>query len=165
MKCPRCGAQNDHVVDTRPSEDGTAVRRRRECRSCKFRYTTYERIERSLPLKVVKRRGNIRENFDPDKLRRSIDVVCYKLDVSPETIDKITEEIVDYVERHFEREVSAETLGQLVMEKLKKVNKIAYIRYGSAYEDFENMREFLEDLLLLFEEEKKEEKSEIPSKK
>lgn len=136
MKCSKCNSNDDHVIDSRVSEDGGVIRRRRECKSCSHRYTTYERIEKSTPLKVLKRRGKIRENFDPSKLRGSIDVVCHKLKISPVTIENITEEIILEIRQKFDREVTYKEISMLVMEKLEKENQIAFLRYASAYEDF-----------------------------
>jgi transcriptional repressor NrdR len=150
MKCPFCKVDDDRVVDSRASSDGFAIRRRRECTSCNRRYTTYERIEES-PLRVVKK-DDRREPFDRRKILSGLLKACEKRPVSLEALEHITETIEGKVLETFEREVPSTYIGQLVMQELKKVDQVAYVRFASVYREFKDVHEFLEELRPLVEE-------------
>jgi transcriptional repressor NrdR len=150
MKCPFCKVDDDRVVDSRASSDGFAIRRRRECTSCNRRYTTYERIEES-PLRVVKK-DDRREPFDRRKILSGLLKACEKRPVSLEALEGITETIEGKVLETFEREVPSTYIGQLVMQELKKVDQVAYVRFASVYREFKDVHEFLEELRPLVEE-------------
>ena len=144
MKCPYCRADNDRVLDSRASEDGFAIRRRRECLSCKKRYTTYERLERT-SIKVIKKDGS-RVPFDRDKLKQGLEKACWKRPIS----DSRLEEIVTHVENHFEAEFASEvqsrSIGELVMQQLRDLDQVAYVRFASVYRQFEDARDFVDEL-------------------
>lgn len=144
MKCPFCKVDDDRVVDSRASSDGFAIRRRRECAACDRRYTTYERIEES-PLRVLKK-DNRREPFDRRKILSGLMKACEKRPVSLDVLEKITETIEGKVLDTFEREVPSTYIGQLVMQELKKVDQIAYVRFASVYREFKDIEEFLVEL-------------------
>src|SRR2546425_11271678 len=144
MKCPFCGHTEDRVVDSRVGRDGEFIRRRRECLRCHRRYTTYEYIEDVLP-HVVKRDGR-REPFDRQKLRHSILKACEKRSVAVQKVDDIVAEIEGQLHERAEKEISYKELGELVMEHLKKLDPIAYVRFASVYLKFKDLSE-LEDTL------------------
>ena len=140
MKCPYCGDANTQVVDTRENEDGDTVRRRRRCLACDKRFTTYERVELQLPL-VVKKKGS-RVEYDRDKLKASMMLALRKRPVTTESIDAALDRIEERLVVLGEREVASDRVGELVMRELKKLDKIAYIRFASVYRNFEDLDEF-----------------------
>jgi len=140
MKCPYCGDANTQVVDTRENEDGDTVRRRRRCLSCDKRFTTYERVELQLP-QVVKKNGS-RVDYDRDKVKASMSLALRKRSVSTENVDAAIDRIEDRLVTLGEREVASDRVGELVMRELKKLDKVAYIRYASVYRNFEDLDEF-----------------------
>lgn len=140
MRCPYCGNDDTQVKDSRPTEDGTAIRRRRVCGTCGGRFTTFERVQLR-ELTVVKRSGR-KVPFDRDKLMRSVQVALRKRPVEPEKVDRMVNGIVRQLESSGESEVSAEQVGQLVMEGLKRLDEIAYIRFASVYRDFREAKDF-----------------------
>ncbi|MEE8732993.1 MAG: transcriptional regulator NrdR [Eggerthellaceae bacterium] len=140
MRCPSCGYAESKVVDSRPSEDGTAIRRRRECLSCGTRFTTYERLGDS-PLIVVKTDGSS-EAFDRTKLMRGLLIACAKRPISPEQIDAIVDGIESDLRSNGDNRVSSKELGNMVMARLAKLDDVAYIRFASVYKDFKNVQEF-----------------------
>jgi transcriptional repressor NrdR len=142
MKCPYCGEDNTQVVDTRENEDGDTVRRRRRCLSCDKRFTTYERVELQLPL-VVKKNGS-RVDYDRDKLRASMKLALRKRPVTSEGIEHALDRIEEKLVQLAEREVNSDRIGELVMRELKRLDKIAYIRFASVYRNFEDVDEFSE---------------------
>ena len=142
MRCFKCGSPNSAVVDSRG--DGDAIRRRRECQNCKFRFTTYERIELPLPM-VIKKDGR-REPFDRQKLRGGIMRACEKRPVSMESIDKTVESIEQRILELFVKEVPSLALGDFVMEALRAVDKIAYVRFASVYKEFSDISQFVDTL-------------------
>lgn len=144
MKCPYCQVDNDRVIDTRPSEDGTAIRRRRECLKCLRRYTTYERYEPTT-LKVVKKDG-VREPFERDKIRRGLEKACWKRPVADEQIATVVNAVEHEVTDRFDVEVDSHTLGELVMEHLRKLDQVAYVRFASVYRQFKDVRDFVDEL-------------------
>ncbi len=144
MRCPYCKSDNDRVIDSRASADGFAIRRRRACRDCSRRYTTYERVE-GASLRVVKKSGE-RCEFDRQKLMRGIIRACQKRPVSVEQV----EVVVDHIERQcmeaFDKEVPSKVIGELIMQQLKQLDQVAYVRFASVYREFRDVREFLDEL-------------------
>ena len=142
MRCPFCSHENSQVKDSRPSEDGTSIRRRRQCEDCGARFTTFERVQLR-DLNVVKS-GNRREPFDRAKLERSIATACRKRPVPPERIDKLASSIQRQVETSGESEIESSRIGGMVMDGLKALDPVAYIRFASVYKDFREARDFEE---------------------
>lgn len=142
MKCPYCGEDNTQVVDTRENEDGDTVRRRRRCLACDKRFTTYERVELQLPL-VVKKNGS-RVDYDREKLRGSMMLALRKRPVTSESVENALDRIEEKLVQLAEREVNSDRVGELVMRELKKLDKVAYIRFASVYRNFEDVDEFSE---------------------
>ena len=140
MKCPFCGADETAVADTRLNDEGDVVRRRRKCNACDKRFTTYERAEIRLP-QVVKKNG-LRTEFNRDKLRASLELALRKRPVSIESVDAAVVDIEEMLLAAGEREVSTQQLGELVMRELKKLDKVAYIRFASVYRNFEDVDAF-----------------------
>jgi transcriptional repressor NrdR len=148
MKCPYCGFAQDRVVDSRESKEADAIRRRRECEGCNKRFTTYERID-EIPYMVVKKDGR-REKFDRQKILGGLLHACQKRPVSGAALERIVDETEAYVVDSPERERTTSEIGELIMERLKDIDTVAYIRFASVYRDFKDVREFkleLEDLL------------------
>ena len=142
MKCPFCGHPDTQVVDSRGADEGDFIRRRRRCVECDRRFTTYERPELSMP-SVVKRNGS-RHDYEAGKLRASLALALRKRPVSTEDVDAVVMRIEDKLLTSGEREVSTEFLGELVMAELKKLDKVAYVRFASVYKSFEDIGEFVE---------------------
>ncbi|HEX8962292.1 MAG TPA: transcriptional regulator NrdR [Rhodocyclaceae bacterium] len=140
MKCPYCADPNTQVVDTRENEDGDTVRRRRRCLACDKRFTTYERVELQLPL-VVKKNGS-RTEYDRDKLKSSMMLALRKRPVTTESLDAAIDRIEERLVQLAEREVPTDRIGELVIRELKKLDKVAYIRFASVYRNFEDLDEF-----------------------
>ena len=140
MKCPYCADPNTQVVDTRENEDGDTVRRRRRCLACDKRFTTYERVELQLPL-VVKKNGS-RTEYDRDKLKASMMLALRKRPVTIESLDAAIDRIEEKLVVLGEREVASDRIGELVIRELKKLDKVAYIRFASVYRNFEDLDEF-----------------------
>lgn len=145
MICPYCAADNDKVIDSRASDGGLVIRRRRECLGCGKRFTTYERVEKTSRLAVVKKDGR-RVPFDPNKILASIQAACGKRPVSEEVKARLAQEIEDDVNREFDREAPTSEIGLRVAAKLRAVDQIAYIRYASEYYDFRTLNDFAEEL-------------------
>ncbi|MBO5340103.1 MAG: transcriptional regulator NrdR [Oscillospiraceae bacterium] len=150
MKCPFCGHLESKVVDSRPAEEGASIRRRRECLACHKRFTTYETVE-SLPLVVIKKDGN-RQTFDKTKLLNGMIRACEKRPVSYDTLEKIADEIEQELQNSLERETSTERIGGLVMDRLKKVDEVAYVRFASVYRQFKDINTFMSELNKLLED-------------
>lgn len=144
MKCPFCGNLESKVVDSRPSDEGASIRRRRECLECHKRFTTYETME-SLPLVVIKKDGS-RQTFDRDKLLGSMLKACEKRSVPLADLERMAGEIEQALQNDMEREVSSSVIGDLVMEKLKEVDEVAYVRFASVYRQFKDINSFMEEL-------------------
>lgn len=140
MRCPYCGSTNTQVKDSRPSEDHTAIRRRRVCADCSGRYTTFERVQLR-ELTVVKRNAR-RVPFDRDKLMRSLQIALRKRPVDPERIERMGSGIVRRLENMGESDIKSETIGRLVMEGLKALDDVAYVRFASVYKNFREARDF-----------------------
>ena len=144
MQCPFCGQDNDKVIDSRGSEGGRVVRRRRECIACKRRYTTYERPEETIRLTVVKKDGS-REPYQREKIIEGLRRACYKRPVSDEQMMKIIEATEEDVYHKFDREVPSNFIGDVISVHLRKVDKIAYVRFASVYRDFADVGELIQE--------------------
>jgi len=144
MKYPFCGYKESKVMDSRPTEEGSSIRRRRECLNCGKRFTTYETVE-SMPLVVVKKDGS-RQSFERRKVLNGMLRACEKRPVSMETLERLTDEIEQEIQNSLEREVSTEHIGELVMEKLKDVDEVAYVRFASVYRQFKDINTFMTEL-------------------
>lgn len=150
MKCPFCSYEESKVIDSRPTDEGQRIRRRRECLKCAKRFTTYEVIE-SLPIIVIKK-DKSRETFNRDKLMTGLLRACEKRPVSIDTLDNMIDEIEVIIQNSLDREVSSERIGELVMEKLKKIDEVAYVRFASVYRQFKDINTFMSELNKLLTE-------------
>ena len=150
MKCPFCANLESKVVDSRPADEGAIIRRRRECLSCGKRFTTYETVE-SLPLVVVKKDGS-RQSFDKDKVLRGMIRACEKRPVPMETLVKIADTVEQELQNSLERETSTEKIGELVMEHLRDVDEVSYVRFASVYRQFKDIDTFMAELNKLLAE-------------
>ena len=150
MKCPFCGYSDSKVIDSRPAEEGSTIRRRRECLACQKRFTTYEIIER-LPLVVIKRDGS-RQSFDKVKLINGMVRACEKRPVSLSQLENIADEIEQELQSGLEREVRTVDIGEMVMARLKNVDEVAYVRFASVYRSFKDINTFMEELSKLLTE-------------
>jgi transcriptional repressor NrdR len=144
MRCPKCGHQDDKVIDSRASREGSTIRRRRECLQCAHRFTTYEEIEHE-GLMVIKRDGR-REEFSKDKLLSGVKKACQKRPISPKAIEDLVEQIVDEVTDKYDQEVPGMAIGERVMEGLRKIDPVAYVRFASVYRRFEEATEFVREV-------------------
>ncbi len=153
MRCPFCGNSESKVIDSRPAEEGATIRRRRECLSCQKRFTTYEIMER-LPLIVVKRDGS-RQTFDKMKLMNGMLRACEKRPVSLHAVEEIANDIEQELQNALEREVTTITIGEMVMNRLKELDEVAYVRFASVYRQFEDIDSFLEELNKLMQNKKR----------
>ncbi|MBO7422890.1 MAG: transcriptional repressor NrdR [Oscillospiraceae bacterium] len=150
MKCPYCGTNDSKVIDSRPAEEGTTIRRRRECLSCKKRFTTYEVIER-MPLVVIKRDGS-RQSFDKIKLINGMVRACEKRPVTLSQLEAIADSIEQELQSGVEREISSSDIGEMVMVRLKDVDEVAYVRFASVYRSFKDINSFMDELKRLMME-------------
>ncbi len=142
MRCPKCGNQDDKVIDSRASKEGATIRRRRECLQCQHRFTTYEVIEQK-KLTVIKRDAS-REEFDKNKLQSGIARACEKRPISPQKIEELVEHVVNQLMDRFDNEVPVSEIGLHVMDGLSKLDKVAYVRYASVYRRFEEADDFIQ---------------------
>jgi transcriptional repressor NrdR len=145
MRCPHCKEDNDRVVDSRLTNEGAVIRRRRECLDCFLRYTTYERVEET-PLRVVKKSGE-RVRFDRDRILSGMVRACEKLPVPIEQLEKSTHSIEAQIHEGYDREVDSTVIGSLVMAELRQLDPVAYLRFASVYREFKDISQFLEELL------------------
>lgn len=150
MKCPFCGEQESKVVDSRHSDDGLSIRRRRECMGCQRRFTTYEIVE-TMPIIVVKRNGS-RQNFDRNKIINSMIRAFDKRRVDVDDLERIATGIEQTIQNSLEREISTDRLGEMVMERLKPVDEVAYIRFASIYHRFQDASSFMREISKYLEE-------------
>lgn len=150
MKCPSCGHTESKVIDSRPSSDGSSIRRRRECLECQKRFTTYENIE-TLPLIVIKKDLS-RETFDRNKILNSIIRACDKRQVTLQQMDNAVTEIENALQNTLQNEVTSDRIGEMVMEKLKALDEVAYIRFASVYRQFKDIGAFMAELQKLLAE-------------
>lgn len=160
MKCIYCNCTDSRVVDSRPTEEGNAIRRRRECENCGKRFTTYEKVE-TVPLLVVKK-DKRRESFDAQKLRRGIVKSCEKRPVSMADIDALTREIELTAYNSLRQEISTQEIGEMVMEGLKKLDEVSYVRFASVYRHFRDIQTFVEELNKLLAQEENQEGVQAP---
>jgi len=144
MRCPKCGGQDDKVVDSRSSREGATIRRRRGCIACGHRFTTYEEVERG-GLVVVKRDGR-REEFSKEKLFSGIKKACQKRPISPKAIEDLVEKIWEAVNNRFDSEVPAEFIGKMVMDGLRELDDVAYVRFASVYRRFQEATDFVHEV-------------------
>lgn len=144
MRCPKCGCQEDKVVDSRASREGATIRRRRECVECAFRFTTYEEIERE-GLMVIKGDGR-REEFSREKLLQGLKKACQKRPVSQDTLERLVDEIVNRLAEREENEVPAQEIGRMVMEGLRGIDHVAYVRFASVYRRFQEATDFVDEV-------------------
>ncbi len=144
MKCPYCNAQDTKVIDSRPADDNSSIRRRRQCEQCGKRFTTYEKLE-TMPLMVIKK-DNSRETYDRSKLEKGILLSCHKRPVSSQQINTMVDQIENKLFSSEEREIPASAIGELVMKKLKDVDEVAYVRFASVYREFKDVNAFMDEL-------------------
>ena len=144
MRCPYCGYQESKVIDSRPAEEGSTIRRRRECLSCQKRFTTYEIMER-LPIVVIKKDGS-RQTFDRMKLLNGMLRACEKRPVSMAVLENAADEIEQELQNELEREINTKDIGELVMDKLKNIDEVAYVRFASVYRQFKDVNTFMQEL-------------------
>ena len=152
MKCPYCATLDSKVVDSRPASDGTSIRRRRECLQCHKRFTTYETVE-ILPMVVIKKNGN-RQAFDRKKLLGSMLKACEKRSVSLSLLERAADEIEQELQNELGGEITSTRIGELVMEKLKVLDEVAYVRFASVYRQFKDINTFMDELNKLLENKK-----------
>jgi transcriptional repressor NrdR len=150
MKCPFCQSDNDRVIDSRASEDGFAIRRRRECLACRRRYTTYERVE-GASFKVVKKDG-AREPYDRTKIKRGLEKACWKRPVSDAQIEIVIAGVENDLESRFEAEIESRLIGEAVMQHLKDLDQVAYVRFASVYRQFKDLNDFVDELKPMLDE-------------
>ena len=150
MKCPYCGDQDSKVIDSRHSEDGASIRRRRECLACQKRFTTYETVE-SLPIIVVKKDGS-RQSFDRTKILNGMVRACEKRPVSMAEMEAAVTDIEQVMQNSLEREISSSEIGELVMERLKPLDEVAYVRFASVYRQFKDINSFMQELNKILDE-------------
>lgn len=150
MKCPYCGYLESKVIDSRSAEEGNSIRRRRECLGCQRRFTTYEIMER-LPLVVIKRDGS-RQTFDKNKLINSMLKSCEKRSVALDQLEAIADDIEQNLQNALEREINTSEIGEMVMERLKSLDEVAYVRFASVYRQFKDINTFMEELTKLLED-------------
>ena len=144
MKCPYCGYSESKVIDSRPADEGSSIRRRRECLSCQKRFTTYETVE-SLPMVVVKKDGS-RQSFDRRKVLGGMIRACEKRPVPLAELEEVAAEIEQELQNSMDREISTEHVGEMVMERLKKIDEVAYVRFASVYRQFKDIDTFMTEL-------------------
>jgi len=150
MKCPFCSYSDSRVLESRPTEEGSAIRRRRECLSCRERFTTYERVE-TVPLMVIKKDGT-RQEFDRSKILQGIIKACEKRPVPLARLEQMVNDIEQRLRNSMEQEVSSKTIGEMVMNELKQIDQVAYVRFASVYRQFKDIQSFLEELQTLLRE-------------
>ena len=150
MKCPYCGYKESKVVDSRPADEGASIRRRRECLSCEKRFTTYETVE-YLPMVVIKKDGS-RQSFDRSKVLRGIQRSCEKRPVPVADMERMASEIEQELQNSMEREIRTEVIGEKVMDRLRKVDQVAYVRFASVYRQFKDIDTFMAELNKLLAE-------------
>ncbi|MBR4208827.1 MAG: transcriptional repressor NrdR [Lachnospiraceae bacterium] len=148
MKCPFCGEEDTKVIDSRSADDNTSIRRRRQCESCGKRFTTYEKVE-TIPLLIIKK-DNSREMYDRSKLEAGVLRACHKRPISVEAIGRLVDSVENQIFTREEREVKSSIIGELVMEQLKELDAVAYVRFASVYREFKDVNTFLEELEKLY---------------
>ena len=144
MKCPFCGHENTRVIDSRPAEDNNSIRRRRVCDECSKRFTTYEKVE-TIPLIVIKKDNN-RETYDRSKIEAGVLRACHKRPISANQINRLVDEVETEIFNREEKEIPSQVIGELVMNKLKDLEAVAYVRFASVYREFKDINTFMEEL-------------------
>ncbi|ROR30750.1 transcriptional repressor NrdR [Mobilisporobacter senegalensis] len=144
MKCPFCGEDNTRVIDSRPADDNNSIRRRRQCDECSKRFTTYEKVE-SIPLVVIKK-DDIREPYDRSKIEAGIFRSCHKRPISVDQINALVDDIENTIFNLEEKEISSSIIGEIVMDKLKELDPVAYVRFASVYREFKDVNTFMNEL-------------------
>lgn len=144
MKCPFCGKENTRVIDSRPADDNSTIRRRRQCDKCKKRFTTYEKVE-SIPLVVIKK-DNTREPYDRTKIEAGVFRSCHKRPISVDQINTIVDEVETAIFNLEEKEIPSSKIGELLMDKLKDVDAVAYVRFASVYREFKDVNTFMSEI-------------------
>lgn len=144
MKCPFCGYLDSKVMDSRPTDEGSIIRRRRECPSCKKRFTTYERVD-ELPIMVIKKSGN-REVFDPHKIINGLIKACEKRPVAMDVLQNIANDVEKELKNSMDQEVESQKIGEMVMKRLKNVDEVAYVRFASVYRQFKDINSYIEEI-------------------
>ena len=144
MKCPFCGHENTTVIDSRPAEENNSIRRRRVCDECDKRFTTYEKVE-TIPLIIIKKDNN-RETYDRSKIEAGVLRACHKRPISAGQIERLVDDVETEVFKREEKEISSETIGEYVMEKLKGLDMVAYVRFASVYREFKDVNTFMDEL-------------------
>jgi transcriptional repressor NrdR len=144
MRCPNCKHDNDRVIDSRSSDEGYAIRRRRECLSCKRRYTTYERLEEPV-VRVIKKDG-AREPFSREKIRKGLEKACWKRPISAEKLDALVTDLESEVYSHGDTEIESRQLGEMVMQRLAQLDQVAFVRFASVYREFKDVNDFVDEL-------------------
>lgn len=159
MKCPFCGSDDTRVIDSRPADDNTSIRRRRQCGACEKRFTTYEKLE-TMPLMVIKK-DNSRESYDRSKMENGIVRSCHKRPVSTDKISEMIDEIENEIFALGEKEIPTSVIGEKVMKKLKDVDEVAYVRFASVYREFKDVNTFIDEIGKLL----KSDKAQLSAKK
>ena len=144
MNCPYCGKDNTRVIDSRPADDGTSIRRRRSCDACGKRFTTYEKVE-TIPLIIIKK-DNTREQYNRRKIENGVLRACYKRPVPAEEIEQMTDRIETSIFSLEEKEVPSNVIGEMVMDELKRIDEVAYVRFASVYREFKDVNTFMDEL-------------------
>ena len=144
MKCPFCGHENTRVIDSRPAEDNNSIRRRRVCDECGKRFTTYEKVE-TIPLIIIKKDNN-REAYDRSKIEAGVLRACHKRPISADQISKLVDDVETMIFSREEKEISSNEIGEMVMEKLKDLEAVAYVRFASVYREFKDVNTFMDEL-------------------
>jgi len=144
MKCPFCGEDNTRVIDSRPADDNSSIRRRRLCDACRKRFTTYEKVE-TIPLMVIKKDNN-REQYDRSKIEAGVLRACHKRPISIHQINELVDSVETEIFNREEREISSEAIGEMVMERLKDLEAVAYVRFASVYREFKDVNTFMDEL-------------------
>jgi transcriptional repressor NrdR len=149
MKCPYCNKENTRVIDSRPAEDGLSIRRRRECDECGKRFTTYEKIE-TIPLVVIKK-DNTREPYDREKITSGVFRSCHKRPISVAQINELVDEVETAIYNREEKEIPSTVIGEMVMDKLRDMDPVAYVRFASVYREFKDVSTFMDELKKILE--------------
>lgn len=153
MKCPACGYNETKVIDSRLNTDGTSIRRRRECMKCQHRFTTYEYVEQ-VPLMVVKRDGR-RQPFDRKRIINGLVKACEKRPVSVDKMEEVATQVERQIQKKYDREVESRDIGEMIMEKLAQLDEVAYVRFASVYRQFRDVNQFMSELKVILDKDKK----------
>ena len=148
MKCPFCGNENTRVIDSRPAEENNSIRRRRVCDICEKRFTTYEKVE-TIPLIIIKKDNN-RETYDRSNIEAGVLRACHKRPISANQIEKLVDEVETEIFKMEDKEISSQMIGEYVMEKLKELDAVAYVRFASVYREFKDINTFMDELKKIF---------------